>query len=385
MESHLTLAGARRIAISHSLFQPTTLQGAIDRLGFVQADPIRSPARAQDLILRHRVDGYRAGDLERHYASLDIEEDYLYAYGFVARRTWNLLHPRAASRLSRFEQKVLDVVRASGEVHPSDLEAHLGRRRVVNAWGGYSKATTQALEQLHYRGLVRIARRERGIRVYKPVSVGSETAAAHERLRGLVMDLANIFAPASLKGLQAIAARFNGLGEPRKVIGELVQSGALRKGTIDGHSYAWPAGAEARDDVPRTVRLLAPFDPVVWDRARFERFWGWVYRFEAYTPVKKRVRGYYAMPMLWGDRFVGWANVGAASAVGALGATGLSRPPSLPLTPTSYGATGAGRLEVDVGFVNRRPRDRGFSRELDAEIARMEGFLSPTPPHTIHP
>ncbi len=86
MESHLTLAGARRIAISHSLFQPTTLQGAIDRLGFVQADPIRSPARAQDLILRHRVDGYRAGDLERHYASLDIEEDYLYAYGFVARR-----------------------------------------------------------------------------------------------------------------------------------------------------------------------------------------------------------------------------------------------------------------------------------------------------------
>ena len=76
---------------------------------------------------------------------------------------------------------------------------------------------------------------------------------------------------------------------------------------------------------------------------------------------------------------------GASGARGASGATGLSRPPSLPLTPTSYGATGAGRLEVDVGFVNGRPRDRGFSRELDAEIARMEGFLSPTPPHIIHP
>jgi uncharacterized protein YcaQ len=165
MESDLSLAAARRIAIGHSLFQPTTLQGAIDRLGFVQADPIRSPARAQDLILRHRVVGYRAGDLERHYASLDVEEDYLYAYGFVARRMCNLLHPRGPSRMSRFEQKVLDVVRASGEVHPADLEAHLGRKRVVNAWGGYSKATTQALEQLHYRGLVRIVRRERGIRV----------------------------------------------------------------------------------------------------------------------------------------------------------------------------------------------------------------------------
>ena len=70
-------------AISHSLFHPLTLKAAIQRMGFVQADPIRSPARAQDLILRHRVENYKAGDLERHYRSLDIEEDYLYAYGFL--------------------------------------------------------------------------------------------------------------------------------------------------------------------------------------------------------------------------------------------------------------------------------------------------------------
>ena len=81
-------------AIAPSLFAPTTLQAAIDRLGFVQADPIRSPARAQDLILRHRVQEYRAGDLERDYASLDVEEDYLYAYGFLSRHVWRLLHPR---------------------------------------------------------------------------------------------------------------------------------------------------------------------------------------------------------------------------------------------------------------------------------------------------
>src|SRR5688572_4042289 len=81
-------------AISQSLFQPTDLKTAIEQLGFVQADPIRAPARAQDLILRQRVDGYRVGDLDRLYPSLDIEEDLLYAYGFMPRAIWRLLHPR---------------------------------------------------------------------------------------------------------------------------------------------------------------------------------------------------------------------------------------------------------------------------------------------------
>ena len=70
----MTLADLRRFAVSRSLFAPVTLKRAIDRLGFVQADPIRAPARAQDLTLRHRVKNYRAGDLERRFAALGIEE-----------------------------------------------------------------------------------------------------------------------------------------------------------------------------------------------------------------------------------------------------------------------------------------------------------------------
>ncbi len=70
-----------------TLFAPTTLVAAVQRLGFVQADPIRSPARAQDLILRHRVAGYRAGDLERKFARLGMEEDFLHAYGFMPGKT----------------------------------------------------------------------------------------------------------------------------------------------------------------------------------------------------------------------------------------------------------------------------------------------------------
>src|SRR3982074_2220121 len=93
----ITLDDLRRFAVAHSLFKPTTLKRALPKLGFVQADPIRAPARAQDLILRHRVKDYRAGDLERRYAKLGIEEDFFVIYGFVTRSLQALLHPRSDS------------------------------------------------------------------------------------------------------------------------------------------------------------------------------------------------------------------------------------------------------------------------------------------------
>jgi len=88
----ITLADLRRFAVARSLFTPTTLKRALHRLGFVQADPIRAPARAQDLTLRHRVKDYRAGDLERRYAMVDVEEDVFVSYGFVARAVQALRH-----------------------------------------------------------------------------------------------------------------------------------------------------------------------------------------------------------------------------------------------------------------------------------------------------
>src|SRR5258707_6328871 len=148
----LNLTQLRAHAIRQTLFRPTTLQAAIRKLAFIQADPIRSPARAQDLILRHRVKAYRAGDLARQYPALDIEEDVLYAYGFLSRPIWRLLHPRILADLPKLEERVLDIVRKCGKMHPNEFEAHFGPERVVNAWRGYSKATTRALEHLHHRG-----------------------------------------------------------------------------------------------------------------------------------------------------------------------------------------------------------------------------------------
>src|SRR3984893_14236527 len=91
----MTLDDVRRFAVARTLFPPTTLKRALDKLGFVQADPIRAPARAQDLMLRHRVKDYRAGDLERIYAKLGVEEDFFINYGFVTRSLQALMHPRS--------------------------------------------------------------------------------------------------------------------------------------------------------------------------------------------------------------------------------------------------------------------------------------------------
>src|SRR5580704_9073760 len=113
----------RRYAIARSLFKPTTLGRAIAKLGFVQADPIRAPARAQDLTLRHRVAGYRAGDLERRYPKLAIEEDFFVNYGFLPRAHHGLMHPRVpktawSSSRARKAQDVLEFIREHGAVHP---------------------------------------------------------------------------------------------------------------------------------------------------------------------------------------------------------------------------------------------------------------------------
>jgi uncharacterized protein YcaQ len=241
------------------------------------------------------------------------------------------------------------MVRKFGRMHPRELESHLGRERVINAWGGYSKATTQALEYLHYRGLLRVARRENGLRIYEVARAPADPLPLTERLRKLVLVMANILAPVPQKTLQANIARYRRLGNVRTVLSEMLGSGELEKEIVDGLSYVWPASATVAEEGPDAVRFLAPFDPLVWDRRRFEHFWQWPYRFEAYTPVAKRVRGYYAMPMLWRHHIIGWANASVVD----------------------------GRLAVDVGFVEKRPREKDFRVELDAEIARLERFLGP--------
>jgi uncharacterized protein len=143
----------RRLGIARSLFPPTTLEDAIQRLGFVQADPIRAPSRAQDLTLRHRVIDYRAGEIERRYPELDVEEDFFISYGYVSRAVHALMHPRTPSSKppvprTKRERALLDFVRERGEAHPRDVDLHFSHGRVTNYWGGSSRAATHLLERM---------------------------------------------------------------------------------------------------------------------------------------------------------------------------------------------------------------------------------------------
>src|SRR5262249_6729781 len=124
-----------------------------------------------DLTLRHRVADYKAGDLERQYPKLDLEEDTFINYGYVTRAVHALMHPRTfasrapAPRTAR-ERDLLAFLRNRREAHPRDVDQHFSHGTVTNYWGGSSRATTHLLDALHYRGLVRVVRRDRGIRVY---------------------------------------------------------------------------------------------------------------------------------------------------------------------------------------------------------------------------
>ena len=360
-----TLAQLRRYAVGRSLFRPTTLIGAIERLGFVQADPIRAPARAQDLILRHRVKGYRAGDLESRYPKLPVEEDAFVNYGYLPRATAALMHPRTARHAWKVDDEaraaeVLAYIRERGTVHPAEVDAHFQHGTATNWFGGSSRVSTQLLDGMHYRGLVRVAGRQGGTRTYAVAThaTGPDTdpEAGYDQLVDVVM---NLYAPLATRPLRQLIGMLR-YGVPQwrdDRVGAIAR--ALKRyesAIVDGVTYHWPVGEDPtsrRWANKPDVRLLAPFDPVVWDRERFEHLWGWEYRFEAYTPAPKRIRGYYSLPLLWRDDVIGWANL---SVVG-------------------------GRLVPEIGYITAAPNDPSYGAALEAELARMSEFLGlATPP-----
>ncbi len=251
--------------------------------------------------------------------------------------------------------RVLAFVRDRGPVHPRDVDAHFAHGAVRNYWGGSSNATTHALDHLHYRGLLRVHGREGGIRLYAAQVHGPAATRLEERrarLDVLVDAVVQAYAPLPAATLSWLVRRLR-FAAPQwqsQLTAALARARArLAHAPVEGVTWYWPPlESPAEVDSPDAVRLLAPFDPVVWDRRRFEVLWGWAYRFEAYTPEVKRKLGYYALPVLWRDRVIGWANVSAAGGV----------------------------VQARFGYATGRPpRDRGYATALEAEVEAMRAFL----------
>ena len=358
-----SLQQLRRYAIARSLFKATTLPRAIARLGFVQADPMRAPARAQDLILAHRVKNYRAGELERRYPRLGVEEAFFINYGFVARETLALLHPRGTprpwdawdKRMQARADSVLAFVSQHGRTHPKHVQEHFDHGR-MKRWGGDLNINTHLLEGLHYRGLLRVARREAGTRIYQAIEHPPQDDTPEARLARAthLLDMAvHLYAPLPAPSLRYLCGLLR-YGVPH-VAAEVRQLHDHAKSRyahtqVDGVQWFWPPSEKptaTRHSVDDRLRFLAPFDPVAWDRRRFKLFWGWEYKLEAYVPAHKRRMGHYAMPMLWGEHMLGWANLKVVD----------------------------GELQHDVGFAGPRPRDRAFRLALDAALQHTQEFL----------
>jgi uncharacterized protein YcaQ len=227
---------------------------------------------------------------------------------------------------------------------------------VRNWFGGSSNASTELLDAMHYRGSLRVARRDGGTRVYAAREPGPEhgdKAQSRARMDTLVDLIVTAYAPLPARTLNELVYRLRYAapqwqGDTRRALAHAKQR--LGHAHVDGVDWYWPADedpASRRYRIDTRVRLLAPFDPVVWDRRRFELFWRWAYRFEAYTPAPKRKLGHYALPLLWRSAVIGWANLSVRGE----------------------------RLVPQLGFVDKKPIDAAFKAALDDELDAIARFL----------
>jgi len=296
---------------------------ALAHLGYVQIDPLNVCGRMHDLILRNRVTGYREGALLEfiHHPDRPGFEHYLPGAGVLAafpRTAWPYLLPHMrqrrthargyAGRLSpaeeRLAQYLLAEIRGRGPLMSDEIA---GDGRATTAWGTNGRASKIVLEKLFVHGRVLIAARRNFRRVYdlpERVLPAAVLAAAEPS----PSDTARWLVLARLHQRRLVALKKTEL--------PLVEDRVLPV-RIDGcpllfclrEDVAWWDEIAARDlqppASPATLRLLAPLDPLIYDRRLTQRLWDFDYTWEVYTPAHKRTRGYYALPVLAGHELVG--------------------------------------------------------------------------------
>jgi uncharacterized protein YcaQ len=219
-----------------------------------------------------------------------------------------------------FIETVYREVEARGPIAGSDFNDERGE----GGWWGWSNAK-RALECLFWSGRITTAERRPSFeRLYdlpervlpKPV-LAMPTPKPEEAHRELLRIAARSLGVATASDLRDYFRMSPGDADPR--IAELVETGELLPVKVEG--WANNAFLDPNARKPRRVKaraLLAPFDPLVWERARTERLFGFRYRIEIYTPSHKRVHGYYVMPFLLDEALVARVDLKADRQAGVL-------------------------------------------------------------------
>jgi uncharacterized protein YcaQ len=330
----VSLKVARRIALAAQGFgaeRPATvnsghLRRTVERLCLHQIDSVNVLVRAHYLPAFSRLGSYDRGLLDRaawgpkskrslfeywaHEASLlpvDFHPLLRWRMAQAERGEIGWKHLRIYAREHRKDaEAVLRRIQVDGPLAASDFE----EGRSQSGWWEWG-STKRALEWLFWSGMITTSTRKASFervydlpeRVIPPEIIAVPTPDPAVAKRGLVERSAKALGIATATDLRDYF-RLDPQSA-RTAIDELVEEQVLHPVAVEG----WKAPAFLHRDarVPRRITgqaLLAPFDPLVWERARTERLFGFRYRIEIYTPARKRVHGYYVLPFLLDDRLV---------------------------------------------------------------------------------
>ncbi len=326
------------------------IAAALHHHGYVQIDPINVCGRMHDLILRNRIADYREGDLmrylhgpdqgppraaetrtafEHHLPDTSVlvafpNEAWPHLHGAMAARTrragpWS---GRLTPREKELAARLLAEIAARGPLGSEDFDDPRRARRV---WGA-AKLVKSTLQKLFFHGRLLIARRENNRRRYDlpervlPASVlAAPPATAADTARWLALLKLRQRRLTVLKRdeLRAVADAVQPVTLTEVDAPTLY---CLRSDLSLWESPETAAGGDGASGstTARPPLLLAPLDPLVYDRRVTAALWDFVYTWEAYTPPAKRVRGYYALPVLAGTELVGHVDPRADRATGRL-------------------------------------------------------------------
>ncbi len=333
----------------------------IRRVRLIQIDSVNVLARAHYLPVFSRIGAYGRSALDRWIYEDRRVFEYLcheQSYAPVG------FHPMMRSRMERmrdhkwgkirdllehdagYMNKVLHEVRERGPI-PARRLSDPGEK--TGPWWGYGKGKV-ALAWLFATGQVAVSHRTNFERWYdRPERVIPLEILAHPDPSPEEANQARVWEAVGALGIGTVADIADyfrmKIGVTAQAVDRLVDTGKLYPVRVRG----WSRPAYVRDDlrVPRTRRgtaLVCPFDPLVWDRNRTERVFGFRYRIEIYTPRSKRVYGYYVLPFLMDGHLVGRVDVRADRAGGVLQVPAAHAEPGV--DRTAVGRTLASELQT---------------------------------------